>query len=99
VATKEQVYEVLQNCYDPEIPVNIVDLGLVYDVQVEDARVAVKMTLTAPGCGMGGFIASQARQRILEIPDVKEATVDLVWDPPWDPGMMSEEARQRLGLG
>ncbi|MBI3000039.1 MAG: DUF59 domain-containing protein [Deltaproteobacteria bacterium] len=99
MATKEQVYEVLQDCYDPEIPVNIVDLGLIYDVQVEGDRVAVKMTLTAPGCGMGGFIASQARQRILEIPDVKEATVDLVWDPPWDPGMMSEEARQKLGIG
>jgi metal-sulfur cluster biosynthetic enzyme len=99
VVTKEQVYEVLQDCYDPEIPVNIVDLGLVYDVQVEGDRVAVKMTLTAPGCGMGGFIASQARQRILQVPDVKEATVDLVWDPPWDPGMMSEEARQKLGIG
>lgn len=99
MVTKEQVYEVLQNCYDPEIPVNIVDLGLVYDVQVEDDRVAVKMTLTAPGCGMGGFIASQAQQRILELPDVKEAKVDLVWDPPWDPSRMSEEARQRLGLG
>ena len=99
MVTKEQVYEVLQNCYDPEIPVNIVDLGLVYDVQVEDDRVAVKMTLTAPGCGMGGFIASQAQQKILELPDVKEATVDLVWDPPWDPSRMSEEARQRLGIG
>lgn len=99
MVTKEQVYEVLQDCYDPEIPVNIVDLGLVYDVQVEDDRVAVKMTLTAPGCGMGGFIASQAQQRILELPDVKEAKVDLVWDPPWDPSRMSEEAKQRLGIG
>lgn len=99
MVTKEQVYEVLQDCYDPEIPVNIVDLGLVYDVQVEDDRVAVKMTLTAPGCGMGGLIASQAQQRILELPDVKEAKVDLVWDPPWDPSRMSEEAKQRLGIG
>lgn len=100
MATKEQVYEVLQTCYDPEIPVNIVDLGLVYDVEINDDKVAVKMTLTAPGCGMGGIIASQAQQRILSsLPDVKEATVDLVWDPPWDPSMMSEEARQRLGMG
>jgi FeS assembly SUF system protein len=98
MATKEQVYEALQTCYDPEIPVNIVDLGLIYDVQVSDEKVAVKMTLTAPGCGMGGFIASQARQKILDIPDVSEATVDLVWDPPWDPTRMSEEAKQKLGI-
>ena len=66
MATREEVYEVLQTCYDPEIPVNIVELGLVYDVQVDGKKVAVKMTLTAPGCGMGGMIASQARQKILD---------------------------------
>ncbi len=98
MVTKEQVYEVLQTCYDPEIPVNIVDLGLVYDVQVNEGDVAVKMTLTAPGCGMGGFIASQAQQKILDLPDVKQATVDLVWDPPWDPSMMSEGAKLKLGI-
>jgi FeS assembly SUF system protein len=96
--TKEEVYEALQTCYDPEIPVNIVDLGLIYDVQVTDDNVAVKMTLTAPGCGMGGIIANQAREKILELPGVKDATVDLVWDPPWDPSRMSEEAKQRLGV-
>jgi FeS assembly SUF system protein len=96
--TKEEVYEALQTCYDPEIPVNIVDLGLIYDVQVTDDNVAVKMTLTAPGCGMGGIIANQAREKILELPGVKDATVDLVWDPPWDPSKMSEEAKQRLGV-
>lgn len=96
--TKEEVYEALQTCYDPEIPVNIVDLGLIYDVQVTDDNVAVKMTLTAPGCGMGGIIANQAREKILELPGVKDATVDLVWDPPWDPSRMSEEAKQRLGI-
>lgn len=98
MATKEQVYEALQTCYDPEIPVNIVDLGLIYDVQVNDDKVAVKMTLTAPGCGMGGMIASQARQRILDLPDVTDATVDLVWDPPWDPSRISAEAKQKLGI-
>ncbi|HEV8344177.1 MAG TPA: iron-sulfur cluster assembly protein [Candidatus Binatia bacterium] len=99
MATKEEVYEALQTCYDPEIPVNIVDLGLVYDVQVEGKKVTVKMTLTAPGCGMGGMIAGQARQKILDNVDgVEEATVDLVWDPPWDPSRMSEEAKQRLGI-
>jgi metal-sulfur cluster biosynthetic enzyme len=99
MVTKEQVYEVLQTCYDPEIPVNIVDLGLVYDVQVNGDTVAVKMTLTAPGCGMGTFIANDARQKILALEDVVDASVDLVWDPPWDPSKMSEEARQKLGIG
>jgi FeS assembly SUF system protein len=98
MATKEEVYEALQTCYDPEIPVNIVDLGLVYDVQVEGDKVAVKMTLTAPGCGMGGMIASQAREKILELPGIEDAVVELVWDPPWDPSRMSEEAKQRLGI-
>ncbi len=99
MVTREQVYEALQDCYDPEIPVNIVDLGLVYDVEVEDDAVAVKMTLTAPGCGMGGMIASNAQSLIMEIPGVKDANVDLVWDPPWDPSRISEEAREKLGIG
>ena len=99
MVTKEQVYEVLHECYDPEIPVNIVDLGLVYDVQVEGEKVAVKMTLTAPGCGMGAMIANDARQKILGLDDVVDATVDLVWDPPWDPSRISEEAKQKLGIG
>jgi metal-sulfur cluster biosynthetic enzyme len=100
MATKEEVYEVLQQCYDPEIPVNIVDLGLIYDVQIEGNKVNVKMTLTAPGCGMGGMIAGQARQKILDnIDGVEEATVELVWDPPWDPSRIKEEAKQKLGIG
>ena len=99
MATKEQVYEALHECYDPEIPVNIVELGLVYDVEVKDEQVAVKMTLTAPGCGMGTMIANDARQRILALDGVVEATVDLVWDPPWNPSMISETARQKLGMG
>lgn len=99
MVTKEQIYEALQTCYDPEIPVNIVDLGLIYDVEVNEGKVAVKMTLTAPGCGMGAMIASQAQQRILMLDDVKEAKVDLVWEPPWEPSMMSAEARQKLGMG
>jgi metal-sulfur cluster biosynthetic enzyme len=100
MATKEEIYQVLQQCYDPEIPVNIVDLGLIYDVQIEGSKVTVKMTLTAPGCGMGGMIAGQARQKILDnIDGVEEATVDLVWDPPWEPSRMSEEAKQKLGIG
>ena len=92
--TKEQVYEALHECYDPEIPVNIVDLGLVYDVQVDEGdNVAVKMTLTAPGCGMGTMIAADARQRILALEGVGDATVDLVWEPPWNPSMPSNRVR------
>lgn len=96
--TQEEVYDVLRTCYDPEIPVNIVDLGLVYDVQVMDQKIDVKMTLTTQGCGMGGYITSEAEQKILDLPDVQEAKVELVWEPPWEPSMMSLEAKKTLGL-
>ena len=99
MATKDEVYEALQTCYDPEIPVNIVDLGLIYDVEINEEKVNVKMTLTAPGCGMGPMIASDAQQKILQLPGVTEANVDLVWDPPWDPSRISDEAKQKLGIG
>ena len=99
MATKDQVYEALHACYDPEIPVNIVDLGLIYDVEINEDKVNVKMTLTSPGCGMGAMIASDAQQKILQIPGVSEAKVDLVWDPPWDPSKISDEAKQKLGIG
>jgi len=100
---EEQVWEQLKTCYDPEIPVNIVDLGLVYDMRISDlgngaSRVDVKMTLTAPGCGMGGHIAQDARQKLLTLPSVQEADVDVVWDPPWNPQMISPEGRQLLGM-
>ncbi|MGE0824289.1 MAG: metal-sulfur cluster assembly factor [Candidatus Binatia bacterium] len=98
MATQEEVYEALRTCYDPEIPVNIVDLGLVYNVEVVDQKVDIKMTLTARGCGMGGYIAAEAEQKVLELPDVEEAKVELVWEPPWEPGMMSPEARKMLGM-
>ena len=97
------VWEQLKTCYDPEIPVNIVDLGLVYAMEVAPIdggakRVDVKMTLTAQGCGMGAAIAIDARQKLLSLPGVAEANVDLVWDPPWTPQMISPEGRERLGL-
>jgi metal-sulfur cluster biosynthetic enzyme len=98
MVTKEQVYEALHECFDPEIPVNIVDLGLVYDVAVNDDKVAVKMTLTAPGCGMGAMIAADAKEKILALDGVTDATVDLVWDPPWEPSKISDEAKQKLGI-
>jgi len=96
--TQEEVYDVLRTCYDPEIPVNIVDLGLVYGVQVAERKIDVKMTLTARGCGMGGYIASDAEEKLLELPGVEEAKVELVWEPPWDPGMISPAGRKVLGL-
>ena len=101
--TEEAIWEQLRGVYDPEIPVNIVDLGLVYDMNIDDAasgasRVGVKMTLTAPGCGMGGPISMDAKQRIESIPGVAEATVDVVWDPPWNPQMISPEGRSKLGM-
>ena len=99
MVTKEAVYEALHDCYDPEIPVNIVDLGLVYDVEINDDKVAVKMTLTASGCGMGTFIPNDARQKIRALEGVGDASVDLVWDPPWTPSLMSEEAKLKLGIG
>src|SRR5215470_13153091 len=95
-----QVWETLKTCYDPEIPVNIVDLGLVYDMRIapegDGSRVDVKMTLTAQGCGMGGAIAADARQRLLALPGVSDADVQIVWDPPWTPQMISPEGRERL---
>lgn len=97
-----QIWEQLKQVYDPEIPVDVVNLGLVYDCQVrqEDARtvVQVKMTLTAPGCGMGPTIAADARSKILGLEGVDEAEVDLVWDPPWNQDMISEEGRMKLGM-
>ena len=100
---EQTVWNVLKQCYDPEIPVNIVDLGLVYDLVVEPSarggsRVLVKMTLTAPGCGMGPVIASDAQQRIQNLPGVDEALVEVVWDPPWHQSMISTDGRRILGL-
>jgi probable FeS assembly SUF system protein SufT len=101
---EKQVWDALKTCYDPEIPVNIVDLGLVYDCAVAPLasgntyRVDVKMTLTAPGCGMGPMIAQDAQNKILSIEAVDEANVEVVWDPPWNQAMLSEAAKLQLGL-
>lgn len=101
---EEKVWDQLRNCYDPEIPVNIVDLGLVYSVDVEEdesgkgKKVGVKMTLTAPGCGMGPTLARDAEQRILTVTGVASAFVELVWDPPWSPERISQAGREKLGM-
>ncbi|MBQ12387.1 MAG: aromatic ring hydroxylase [Planctomyces sp.] len=96
--TSEAVFETLKTVYDPEIPVNIVDLGLIYDVQVNEKDVYVQMTLTFPGCGMGPFIAQQAEWAIQDIEGVEEVEIELVFDPPWSPDLISEAARSQLGI-
>jgi len=101
--TDELIYNQLRQVYDPEIPVNIVELGLVYDLKIEPAasggsRVEVKMTLTAPGCGMGDVIAHDAKSRIETVPGVTEADVQVVFDPPWNQQMMSDAAKLELGM-
>jgi probable FeS assembly SUF system protein SufT len=101
--SEQAVWDALKTCFDPEIPVNIVDLGLVYDLAIEPAEggrnnVEVKMTLTAPGCGMGPVIAEDARAKIAALPAVAAAKVHIVWDPVWAPQMISPEGRKILGL-
>jgi probable FeS assembly SUF system protein SufT len=101
-ALEKEVWQTLKTCFDPEIPVNIVDLGLIYDMQIgylsDGARVDVKMTLTAQGCGMGGSIAADARNKLLDLSGVVEADVEVVWDPPWTPEKISPEGRALLGI-
>jgi len=102
--SEDQVWDAMRSCFDPEIPVNIVDLGLIYDLRIADKdeagqhAVEVKMTLTAQGCGMGPVIANDAKERIEALTSVSSAQVDIVWDPPWTPHMISEEGRKKLGL-
>jgi len=100
---ENKIWSVLRTCYDPEIPVNIVDLGLVYGIDITESsenksNVIIRMTLTAPGCGMGPIIAEDARQKVLSLSEVKEVAIDMVFDPPWDRSMMSEQAKLELGL-
>jgi metal-sulfur cluster biosynthetic enzyme len=95
---EQQVWDQLRNCYDPEIPLNIVDLGLIYDVVLQGSKVDVRMTLTAPGCHLGGQIAADVQSKLLALDQVEEANVELVWDPPWHQSMISAEGRKRLGL-
>ena len=100
---KELVWQQMRTCYDPEIPINIVDLGLVYECDItrndDDTRtVSVKMTLTAPGCGMGDILVQDVKEKVELIPTIREAKVELVFDPPWDRSMMSEAARLQTGM-
>ena len=103
MVSESDIWKQLRNCYDPELPINIVDLGLVYDCRLAPrpeggTRVTVKMTLTAPGCGMGEYIKADVENRLRSVPGVTEAEVELVWDPPWNQELMTEAARLELGL-
>tara|TARA_Y100000590_G_scaffold177355_1_gene202548 strand:+ start:3668 stop:4018 length:351 start_codon:yes stop_codon:yes gene_type:complete len=98
ILTKDEVMEALKDVYDPEIPVNVVDLGLVYDCQVDQGDVQIKMTLTFAGCGMGPYIAQQAEWRVAELEKVEDVEVEMVYEPPWTPDMISEEGKASLGL-
>lgn len=97
--TREQVVEALREVYDPEIPVNVYDLGLVYDILVnDDNKVYVRMTLTAPGCGMGPYIGQQAEWRIAEVEGVDDVEVEMVVEPPWSPDLITADGKKILGL-
>lgn len=95
---EDQVWAALMQCYDPEIPVNIVDLGLIYSMDLNDGRVDVKMTLTAPGCGMGPAIAADAQSKMEALNGVDSAEVEVVWEPQWNPSMISEAGKAKLGI-
>ena len=96
--TRETILEALKSVYDPEIPVNVVDLGLVYDVQVNEGNVYVQMTLTFPGCGMGPYIGQQAEWAVADVDGVEDVEIEMVFDPPWSPDLISEDAKAQLGL-
>lgn len=99
VALQDRILEKLRTCYDPEIPVNIYDLGLIYETKVEPTGyVSVKMTLTSPGCPAAGSLPGEVEDKISVLPGVKEVKVNVVWDPPWDKSMMSEAAKLQLGF-
>ena len=95
---EDLVWGQLRQCFDPEIPLNIVDLGLVYDVAVIGTQANVKMTLTSPGCHLGGQIAGNVQEKLLALEQIEEANVELVWDPPWHQSMISAPGRKTLGL-
>lgn len=96
--TEETILEVMSDIYDPEIPIDIVNLGLVYGIKIDGSNVNVNMTMTSPGCPAAGQIVSEAKYLIEEIDGVDEVNIEIVWDPPWDPSKMSEAAKESLGM-
>jgi len=98
MVSKQDVMKALKDCYDPEIPINVVDLGLIYDISINSGRVDIQMTLTAVGCPLSGVITNEVMQKVSTIKGVKNVDVKLVFDPPWSPKRMNSKARQQLGL-
>ncbi len=99
ILMQDKIVEVLKGCYDPEIPVNIYDLGLIYEVKADTCGVAdIKMTLTSPSCPAAGMLPGEIEYKVKEIPGIKDVRLELVWDPPWDTTKMSEAARLQLGM-
>ena len=100
--SEQLIWDQLKTCYDPEIPVNIVELGLIYDLNIKDGekgkKIEIKMTLTAPGCGMGPIISDEVDRKVNALEDVENVNVELVWEPQWNQGMMSEAAQLELGM-
>jgi len=95
---KENVLNALREVYDPEIPVNVVDLGLIYDITIDGENVHLKMTLTAPGCPLSAMIANDAKEKVIQNTEAKHVEVEFVWEPKWTPDMMTEEAKKNLGF-
>jgi FeS assembly SUF system protein len=96
---EEKIIAMLKSCYDPEIPVDIFELGLIYEIQIDnDANVIVKMTLTSPACPVAGSLPGEVQEKVMSIPEVKNVRVELVWSPPWDKDMMSDVAKVELGM-
>ena len=98
LSLEEQVIDALRTVYDPEIPVNIYELGLVYDIDTSSENVVIRMTLTSPGCPVAGSLPIEVEYKVREIEGVKSAKVELVWDPPWNPDMISEAGKLQLGI-
>ena len=98
MVTKQDVMKALKECLDPEIGINVVDLGFIYDVKVDENKVHIKMTLTTPGCPMHAFMVQDVREKVKALKGVKEVNVELVWDPPWTPDRMSDEVKKKLGF-
>ncbi|GBD88319.1 hypothetical protein BMS3Abin03_02254 [bacterium BMS3Abin03] len=96
---EEKIIQVLRNCYDPEIPVDIFELGLIYEIIIDDeANVVIKMTLTSPACPVAGSLPGEVEMKVRQIPEVNDVRIELVWSPPWDQDMMSDAAKVKLGM-
>lgn len=97
--TEQNVREVLKECYDPEIPLNVLDLGLIYEIRLDDSVVEIDMTLTAPGCPMHAMISKGIEEKVRKMEGVEDVKVNMVWDPPWTPERISEDGKKKLGIG